>query len=160
MKKFFQTKAATYLNGYNFTIAVRKDCIEYYRNLSGKWHSVINIEWYTDAVRLIVCLGDFSSQFFGKVITEGISNDKNPKLAELILTDKYTIVSDETGIKTETHIFIDIKKKFPDFLTAIADPEVRKTIKETNDFFIDLHNELLHSTSPSIKPLYLTFYEQ
>lgn len=161
MKRFFQTKAgATYHNGCSYTIAIRKDVIEYYSSLNGKWHAVVNIEWYTDAVRIIIRLGDFAEQLFGKVILEGINTTECPNLGKLLFDKKYTIIDIKTGSKPETQIHIDVEKKFDNFFEALADKEVRQTIKETISFFISLHNELLHSSSSLVKPLHLTFYEE
>lgn len=160
MKRFLQTKAgATYLNGCAYTIAIRKDVIEYYSSLNGKWHAVVNVEWYTDAVRIIVCLGDFAERLFGKALREGIECSQHPTLEKLLSDERYKIVNVKTGAKPETQIHIDIVKKFNTFFEALADKEVIGTIHNTIDLFLNLHNELLHSSSPTIQPFYLTFYE-
>ncbi len=158
MKRFLQTKGATYLNGASRTIAIRKDCIEFYTKLSGTWHAVVNIEYYKDAIRLIVCLGDFAGPLFDKVMMEGISHDDNPLLAELITSGKYKILNDRTGDEPETHIFRDIEKEILGMFDILADKEVMEALKEMTTYFINLHNELKNSPSPTIQPLYLTFY--
>ncbi|MDE6562007.1 MAG: hypothetical protein K2K75_11555 [Muribaculaceae bacterium] len=158
MKTFLQDKGATYNAGDHFSLAVRKDCIEYYIKLK-KGHAVANVEIYCDAVRITIACKQFADQFFGKAIMEGIDVERHPKLDELISSNKYTILTDRTGEKAETRIFLDIERSFPDWLEAIADKEVRMEIEEMVHFFLDIYNELVKSPSPTFKALAKNFYD-
>lgn len=160
MKTFLQDKGATYNEVCNFTVAVRKDYVEYYLKLK-KGHAVANIEIFGNAVRISILCRQFADEFFGKVLRDGIAIDHqtNPKLAQLINEDKYTILTDRTGDTPETHIFLDIEKVFPSWLDAMADKEVRKEFKDMILYFLDLRNELATSSSPSLKALSRHFHD-
>lgn len=158
MKTFLQDKGATYNAGDHFSVAVRKDCVEYYIKLK-KGHAVANVEIYRDAVRITIACKQFADQLFGKAIMEGIDVGQHPKLNELISTNKYTILTDRTGDKSETHIFLDIERSFRDWLEAIADKEVRMETEEMLRFFLGIYNELVKSPSPTFKALAQNFYD-
>ncbi|MDE5998316.1 MAG: hypothetical protein K2G77_08930 [Muribaculaceae bacterium] len=158
MKTFLQDKGATYNSGDNFTVAVRKDYIEYYIKLK-KGHAVANVELFRDAVRISIVCKQFADQLFGKAIMEGIDVGQHPKLNELLMDNKYTVLTDRTGGNAETRIFLDIERSFPDWLDAIADSEVRKEIKEMTHYFLDVYNELVKSPSPTLKALARNFYD-
>ncbi len=159
MKTFLQDKGATYNAGDNFTVAVRKDYIEYYVKLK-KGHAVANVEIFNDAVRISVVCKQFADQLFDKPIREGIDVERHPKLNELLLNNKYTILTDRSGDQAETRIFLDIEKTFPDWLPALGDAEVRKEINSMIDFFLAIYYELVKSASPSLKALSKNFYDQ
>lgn len=158
MKTFLQDKGATYNAGDNFTVAVRKDYIEYYIKLK-KGHAVANIELFSDAVRISIACKQFVDQLFGKAIREGIDVDRHPKLNELLIDNRYTILTDRTGTEAETRIFLDIEKTFPNWLEAIGDSDVRKEINDMISFFLTVYNELVKSPSPTIKALARNFYD-
>ncbi len=158
MKTFLQDKGATYYAGDNFTIAVRKDYIEYYIKLK-KGHAVANVELFSDAVRISIVCKQFADQLFGKAIREGIDVEQYPKLNELLLDNKYTILTDRTGTEAETRIFLDIERSFPNWLEALGDREVRREINEMMHYFLTVYNELVKSTSPTIKALSRNFYD-
>lgn len=158
MKTFLQDKGATYNVGDNFTVAVRKDYVEYYVKLK-KGHAVANIEIFNDAVRINIVCKQFADQLMDKPVREGIDVEKHPKLNELLLTNKYTILTDRTGDKAETRLFLDIEKSYPNWLAALGDEEVRKEIHETINYFLAMYNELVKSPSQSIKALAKNFYD-
>ncbi|MDE6479928.1 MAG: hypothetical protein K2L45_06620 [Muribaculaceae bacterium] len=158
MKTFLQDKGATYNAGDNFTVAVRKDYIEYYIKLK-KGHAVANIELFSDAVRISIACKQFVDQLFGNAIREGIDVDRHPKLNELLIDNRYTILTDRTGTEAETRIFLDIEKTLPNWLEAIGDSDVRKEINDMISFFLTVYNELVKSPSPTIKALARNFYD-
>lgn len=160
MKAFFQDKAPTYNNGHNFTIAIRKDCIEYYVRLKDRRHVVVTVEVFRDMLRISVGCGRFADDFFGKAIKEGISADDHPKLTELITPESpYSIIVNEAGGSKQTLFVQEIDRAFPSWLAALADEEIRTTIRTTIRYFIDVYNELVKSPSPSLKALAENFYD-
>lgn len=158
MKTFFQTKGPTYNMGDDFTVGVRKDCVEFYLKLK-KGHAVVNVEIFRDGVRVSVVCGEFANQLFDKVLQEGLNIDSNPKLMELLeAEDKYKIITYCIDGEDETRIFMDIEKSFPNWLSALGNPEVDAAIRGMIDFFLDLYNELIKSPSPSVRALARNFY--
>ena len=147
--------------GNNVTIAIRKDCIEFYRRLKDRWHAVVNVEVCSNAVRLSIVCGSFSDGLFEKVLkNQGINIDKHPKLMELLSSkSKYVILNEMNGDNLETRIFYDIEKSFPNYPEAIGSPEILSEVSSTVRYFIDLYNELCKSSSPAIKALAENFYE-
>lgn len=158
MKTFFQSKGATYYIGDNFTVAVRKEYVEYYLKLK-KGHAVANVEIFQDLVQINIACRDFADQLFEKALKEGIDPEKHPKLMELLDDKKFRILVDRTGDKSETIISRDVEKSFQDWLEAMADKEVRDEINYTIHFFLDLYNELLKSEFPTLKALAKNLYD-
>lgn len=158
MKTFFQDKGATYNEGDNFTVAVRKDFIEYYIKLK-KGHAVANVEIFNDGVRINIACKRFADELMDKPVMEGIDVAKHPKLNQLLLTNKYTILTDRTGDEAETRLFVDIDRSFPNWLVALGDEEVRKEIDETMNYFLGMYNEIVKSPSSSIRALAKNFYD-
>lgn len=161
MKTFFQSNAPTYYYGNNVTLAIRKDCIEFYRRLKDRGHAVVNVEVFSDAVRLSIVCGSFSDDLFGKVLKNGgISVEKHPRLTELLSgKSKYVILNEVDGGNSKTRILYDIEKSFPNYLEAIGSPEIMSEVRSTVEFFISLYNELCKSTSPAVKALAGNFYK-
>lgn len=159
MKAFFPAKAATYYFDDTFTIAVRKECVEFYRKLR-KGHALANVEVFDNLVRISVSCGGFADDLLGKVAAEGIDVQAHPKLTELLDNScRYNILVDKGGDEPETRLFIEIDRNSRSWLDAIADPDINKEIRELISFCLDLYNELVKSPSPSIKALSRHFYD-
>ena len=159
MKAFFPAKAVPYYFNDTFTIAVRKECVEFYRKLR-KGHALANVEVFSNMVRISVGCGGFADDLFGKVAAEGIDMEAHPKLVELLDDNcRYNILTDHSGSKTETRIFIEIDKGFRSWPEAIADPETNKEIRDIISFCLELYNELVKSTVPAIKAFANHFYD-
>lgn len=159
MKAFFPSKAAPYYLSDTFTIAVRKECIEYYRKLR-KGHALANVEVFDNMVRISVVCGGFIDELFGKVVREGIGVKENPKLSELLDSNcRYGLMNDKSGATPVSSIFLEIDRGFHDWPEAFADPEIIKEIRDLINFCLDLYNELVKSPSSSIKALAKHFYD-
>ena len=159
MKAFFPAKAATYYFDDTFSIAVRKECVEFYRKLR-KGHALANVEVFDNLVRISVSCGRFADDLLGKAAAEGIDVQAHPKLTELLDNgSRYNIMVDNSGNDVETRLFIEIDRKSQSWLEAVADPDINREIRAMISFCLELYNELVKSPSPSIKALASNFYD-
>ena len=159
MKAFFPTKGPAYYFNDIFSVAVRKECIEFYRKLK-KGHALANVEVFSNFVRISVGCRGFADDLFATVTKEGIDVEKNPRLAELLDSEcRYRILTERNGEETDTRLFVEIKRESQGWMEAIADPEIKKEILDMISFCLALYNELVKSPKESIKNLANHFYD-
>lgn len=161
MKRFLQNKCnATYYNGDVLTLDIHKDYIEYYQRLSSG-HIVLNVEVFSDGVRISAVLGNFWDDFFNNVLTKtGINPEENPLLDKLLGADSpYKLVTRDEGKGRYATIMRQTDTEYQDFLQALASKEIRGILDETADFVLGLFQELAKSQDPAIRHLAVHFYD-
>ena len=162
MRSFFQKKAgATYLKGFNLTIAIRKNEIEYIFALEGGWHAVINMIFDRDMILLFANLGKFSHEMdkvLGKV---SFKDGEMPKLTGMLSGKSiYTFMEVDTdgkGLTTGVGRRLPVQEKHP--LEIIGDPNIHKEAGDLVNHLLKFYHELRESDKTLLRSLADSFYD-
>lgn len=163
MRAFLQKKAgATYFNGSNVTVNVRKHNMEYVFALKGGWHAVISMTIAEDGVFIMANLGNLSDQLDKIMPNLKLKPAEHRQFIDILEgKSEYSMINiDLDGNGSTSNIAKQLDIPLKPHLQILGDPTVMKEVAKLFDIVYDIYWDLYKSPHPELRALTHYFYGQ